>query len=234
MDYDVLIFDADHTVIDFDADERRAFYAAFGAAGMSATADMVEACWAFSAKNWGMLGLNDVHLPELRARYHDLYDTHVRDILAYMDAVYGLGDGKAAAAEAFFAALSLPAHPVEGAVETLTALSQKYRLCIATNGLAAMQTGRLRELAPLFGHVFISEEAGAVKPDPAFFAHILRVLGVPAGRCLMIGDSLASDIAGAEAAGMDAVWLNRRGEALPAGVRVKAVITRMTELLKLL
>ena len=33
MGYDYLIFDADHTVIDFDADERRAFRAAFAAAG---------------------------------------------------------------------------------------------------------------------------------------------------------------------------------------------------------
>ena len=49
--YDYLIFDADHTLIDFDADERRAFRAAFAAAGMQASDAMVEACWAFSARN---------------------------------------------------------------------------------------------------------------------------------------------------------------------------------------
>ena len=40
--YKYLIFDADHTLIDFDADERRAFFAAFGAAGIKADAGTVE------------------------------------------------------------------------------------------------------------------------------------------------------------------------------------------------
>ena len=234
MQYDYLIFDADHTVIDFDADERRAFRAAFAAAGMDADPDMVETCWAFSARNWGELGLNDVHLPELRARYHALYHTHVRDIMRFADAQYGLGAGRAQAEKVFSEALSRPAHPVEGAVETLTALRNKYRLCIATNGLAAMQAGRLSELAPLFERVFVSEEMGVVKPDPAFFAQMLRALGTTADRCLMIGDSLSSDIAGAAAAGMDSVWFNRRGAPLPAGVRVKAVISRLPQLLAML
>ena len=127
MQYDYLIFDADHTVIDFDADERRAFRAAFAAAGMDADPDMVETCWAFSARNWGELGLNDVHLPELRARYHALYHTHVRDIMRFADAQYGLGAGRAQAEKVFSEALSRPAHPVEGAVETLTALRKRVR-----------------------------------------------------------------------------------------------------------
>ena len=234
MCYDYLIFDADHTVIDFDADERRAFYAAFAAAGIRATADMVEDCWAFSARNWGELGLNDVHLPALRARYHALYHDHVRAILGYMAAHYPLGEGYAAAERTFSAELSRAAHPVAGAVETLTALSERYRLCIATNGLAAMQAGRLSSLAPLFERVFVSEEMGVIKPDPAFFAHMLRVLGTTADRCLMIGDSLASDIAGANAAGMDCIWFSRAARPLPEGVRVKAVISALPELLALL
>lgn len=234
MAYEYLIFDADHTIIDFDADERRAFYAAFAAAGIRATADMVEACWAFSAQNWGELGLNDVHLPALRDRYHALYHTHVRAILSYMDTMYGLGPKKNAAEQAFSAALGLPAHLVDGALETLTALGKQYSLCIATNGIAAIQAGRLSALAPLFAHVFVSEPMGVIKPDVRFFAHMLDALGVTADRCLMIGDSLASDVAGANAVGMDAVWFNRRGRPLPDGVRVKAVIGDLRALLPML
>ena len=51
--YDYLIFDADHTVIDFDLDEKRAFRAAFRAAGVSCSEDMIEDCWRFSAKKLG-------------------------------------------------------------------------------------------------------------------------------------------------------------------------------------
>ena len=232
--YEYLIFDADHTVIDFDADERRAFRAAFAAAGKAASADMVEACWAFSARNWGQLGLNDVHLPELRARYHELYHTHVSEIIRYMDTMYALGGKKAEAQAAFSDALAMAAHPVEGAVETLTALAKRYRLCIATNGLAAMQAGRLSELAHLFSRVFVSEEMGVIKPDAAFFTSMLDALRTTADRCLMIGDSLSSDIAGANAVGMDCIWFNRRGAALPDGVRVKAVIKELKQLLCIL
>lgn len=232
--YEYLIFDADHTVIDFDADERRAFRAAFAAAGMDASADMVEACWAFSAQNWAQLGLNDVHLPELRARYHELYHTHVREIIHYMDTMYALGTRKGAAEAAFSDTLAMAAHPVAGAAETLTVLAQKYRLCIATNGLAAMQAGRLSELAHLFFHVFVSETMGVIKPDAAFFERMLAALNTSSDRCLMIGDSLSSDIAGANAVGMDCIWFNRRGAALPDGVRVKAVITELKALLTLL
>ena len=96
--YDYLIFDADHTIIDFDRDEKRAFRAAFGAADVACTEDMIEDCWRFSAKNWADLGLLNVHLPELRALYHDLYHEHVRGIADYMERTFSLGQRSAAAA----------------------------------------------------------------------------------------------------------------------------------------
>ena len=231
--YEYLIFDADHTIIDFDADERRAFRAAFRAAGKEATADMVEACWQFSARNWASLGLHDVHLPEIQANYHALYHTHVRDIMAFADKAYGLGAGKGAAEQAFSETLSQAAHPAEDAPEALTALHGRYKLCVATNGLTAMQTGRLSVFGDLFFRTFISEEMGFIKPNAAFFRAMTEELGVPPSHCLMVGDSLSSDIAGANTAGMDCIWLNRGGAPLPEGYRVKAVIGRLGELLPL-
>ena len=50
----------------------------------------------------------------------------------------------------------------------------------------------------------------------------------------MIGDSLSSDITGANAVGMACVWFNRRAEALPDGVKVRAVIRDLRELLAML
>lgn len=232
--YEYLIFDADHTILDFDADERRAFRAAFAAAGIRPTADMVEACWQFSAQNWAALGLLEMHLPEIQARYHQLYYTHVREIMQFADDTFGLGAGRARAEHVFTEALSAAAHPVEDAPRVLAALHARYKLCVATNGLSAMQTGRLASFGGLFDRVFISEEVGAVKPTAAFFGHMLSALGTAPARCLMVGDSLGSDIAGANGAGMDCIWFNRRGEPLPAGCRVKAVISHLNELLALL
>ncbi len=54
-----------------------------------------------------------------------------------------------------------------------------------------------------------SSEVGRRKPDPAIFEHALEALGVAPGSTLFVGDTLATDIAGAAALGMhtcQAVW----------------------------
>jgi len=45
------------------------------------------------------------------------------------------------------------------------------------------------------------------KPYPDVYARSLALLGVPASRVLAIGDSLRTDIAGAQAAGIDSLWV---------------------------
>ncbi len=232
--YRYLIFDADHTVIDFDADERRAFRAAFSAAGVAAEEAVIEDLWAFSARNWEALGLNNVHLPAVQQGYHAMYRDHVRAIFDYIEARYGLNGRRQAAEAAFSEALTLPAHTFAGVGEVLSRLKAHYRLCVATNGLIEMQPGRLSSLAGNFFRVFISEEVGAIKPTGAFFSYMLRALDARAEECLMIGDSLSSDVKGANAAGMDCVWLNRSGRALPEGYFATAVISSLDELPALL
>jgi putative hydrolase of the HAD superfamily len=59
--------------------------------------------------------------------------------------------------------------------------------------------------------VVTSAGAGAAKPDPAIFRVALARVGVRAAQALHIGDSLVEDVAGARAAGVGAVWLDRTG-----------------------
>jgi ribonucleotide monophosphatase NagD (HAD superfamily) len=46
-------------------------------------------------------------------------------------------------------------------------------------------------------------EANLGKPGAEMLETVLGMLGLPAGRCVMIGDRLSTDIAMAAAAGMD-------------------------------
>lgn len=232
--YRYIIFDADHTLLDFDADEKRALRAAFAAAGRAVSEAAIEDMWRFSAGNWERLGLTDVHLPSIQAEYHALYRTHVCGLFDYADGMYALAEKRASAQEQFEEALAMPAHTVAGAEELLKALSNRYRLCVATNGLSRMQHGRLSALSHFFWRVFISEEMGTIKPCRAFFSAMLSALGARAEECLFVGDSLASDIAGANGAGMDCVWFNRRGEALPPYARTVAEIHSLVDLIGLL
>jgi putative hydrolase of the HAD superfamily len=76
-------------------------------------------------------------------------------------------------------------------------------------------------LAPLLDAVITSAEAGARKPDPAIFRRALTRAGVGPERCRHVGDSAAEDVAGAQAAGIEAVLLDRAGDQpAPPGARV--------------
>jgi len=72
--------------------------------------------------------------------------------------------------------------------------------------------GILRDLSidRYFDFVLPSGAVGVAKPDPAFYRMALETAGVAAAEGLMVGDSYRADVRGAWAAGMDAVWLDRR------------------------
>lgn len=82
-------------------------------------------------------------------------------------------------------------------------------------------------LAPLIDGVVTSAAVGARKPDPAIFAHALALAGAPAHDAVHVGDSPTEDVAGARAAAITAVLVDRgdrqRGGArtdVPVAVRV--------------
>jgi putative hydrolase of the HAD superfamily len=74
-------------------------------------------------------------------------------------------------------------------------------------------------LRPLVDAVVISAELGVAKPDPAIFRAALGRLGAAAEGAVHVGDSLEHDVAGARAAGLEAVLVARNGAAAPDGVR---------------
>jgi putative hydrolase of the HAD superfamily len=64
-------------------------------------------------------------------------------------------------------------------------------------------------LAPLLDGVVISAEVGAAKPDPAIFARALELAGVGPAEALHVGDTADADLAGARAAGVHGLHLDR-------------------------
>jgi phospholysine phosphohistidine inorganic pyrophosphate phosphatase len=71
------------------------------------------------------------------------------------------------------------------------------------------------------------------KPAPAFFQAAAERLSVPSGEILMVGDDIESDIAGAQAAGMQAALVRTgkfRSRDLQGPVRPDAVLDSVAEL----
>lgn len=55
-------------------------------------------------------------------------------------------------------------------------------------------------------HMAISIDLGIRKPNPAIFLHVLRAFDIPPQEAAMVGDSLRSDILGAQLLGLFTIW----------------------------
>ncbi len=84
---------------------------------------------------------------------------------------------------------------------------------IITNGPADVQRPKIELLGveSLVDFIVISGEFGAAKPDPAIFREALRLADASHEAAVFIGDSPEFDIAGAQAAGIRSIWMNRAG-----------------------
>jgi HAD superfamily hydrolase (TIGR01549 family) len=118
------------------------------------------------------------------------------------------------------------------AVERLRA--DGYRMAIVANQ-PAVRADQLRAIGIEAEVVAMSEALGVAKPEPAFFAGMLELMGRPDPEAVAyVGDRVDNDVLPAMAAGMRAVWL-RRGpwgviQRLPTDVTPALVVDSLDEL----
>lgn len=198
--YDFVLLDADHTLFDFDRAEAEALRATLLRYGLPDTREVEETYLAINRALWARLDRGEVDRDWLV----------VERFRALLDRLGRSGD-PAAMNRDYLDKLGEGAFLLPGAEEFCRALAPVCTLAIVTNGVARAQRRRferspLREVIPW---LFISEEVGASKPDPAFFEPVLRALGSPdRRRVLMVGDNLLADIQGGINAGLDTAWYN--------------------------
>jgi putative hydrolase of the HAD superfamily len=129
--------------------------------------------------------------------------------------------------DAMLAAIRFRPYPeVPGVLARLRA--DGVRLAVVSNWDVSLHDVLERTaLRRLVDAVVISAELGVGKPDPAIFRAALERLGVQPERAMHVGDSLEADVAGARAAGLEAVLVVREGAAAPAGVRVVSSLAEL-------
>jgi 2-haloacid dehalogenase len=101
--------------------------------------------------------------------------------------------------------------------EMLETLKGKgYRLFAASNSFGHLQRSRLEHagILPYFEDTFISMDIGYDKPDIRFYQEALRRCKLLPNEVLMIGDSMTTDVLGAQAAGIDAIFFDRQKDSL--------------------
>ena len=201
MSYIFLLFDLDHTLLDFDAAEDVALSHLLKEEG-------VEDIQAY--KNY-YVPMNKTlwkDLEQKKITKQELVNTRFAKLFAHFD----IEKDGAYLAERYQFFLSKQGQIFPGVEDLLKKLiHQGYELYAATNGITAIQTGRLAQsgIAPFFKEIFISEQLHTQKPDAAFYEKIgARISNFDKKNALMIGDSLSADIQGGNNAGIDTIWYN--------------------------
>ena len=162
--------------------------------------------------------------------------------------------GKAANLEAirfhaFRRTLEMIGHPDELLARELNALYLKHRFedielypdvipCLDTLG-QDFEIGLLSNgngypercgLPGRFGFVIFSQDVGVEKPDAKMFLEACRQAGCTPDELMHVGDSLTSDVVGANGVGALSVWLNRDGERNKTDIRPVIEIRTLEEL----
>ncbi len=122
--------------------------------------------------------------------------------------------------------------PEPGVREMLEELRRrKIPYAILTNGWSPLQRAKADRVG-FDGPVIVSADLGIQKPEPAAYAALSEALGFPPEDVAYVGDTPASDVAGALRAGMFAVWLDAEGVQYPQDIPpASATIHRLPELL---
>lgn len=126
--------------------------------------------------------------------------------------------------------------PFPGAIPTLESLRRRgVRLGLVTNGKSKTQREKIErfDLAQHFDVIAVEEEFGVGKPDVRVFRFALSHLGAGAADAWMVGDNLETDVAGAQGAGIHAIWNDFAGRGLPGEppARPDRIIRAITDLL---
>lgn len=236
--YRCLLFDADHTLLDYGADEISALKTLHAELGLPTDKNSLEFSQRASERVWTRAGLYDVNDPYIQKEYHRLYRWHVKGLFEEVFEKYACKEDPEKAGARFIKLLEQGGKLWQNAEEILQKLSKKsggrYEIAILTNGLSAIQRSRLKKIEKYANGIFISEELGVIKPLPEFFEKVLSSLNATAEECLMIGDSFTSDILGANSVGMDGCWLRSRDRVEETPIQPTFTIRSLTELLQIL
>ena len=202
------LFDLDQTLLDFHASEYKALGIVLRARGLSFSEEIYRAFKAYNQSLWLELEKGRISRTELfTKRFQDIF-TRCEGDTAGLDPLKINDD--------FIRTMSVNGIPMDGALEFVRRVKENIpyaRIYIASNGATINAKGRIAStgLDQYIDGLFISEDMGVTKPDAAFFDLCLNRIGEPKSSCIMIGDSLSSDMLGAKNASLDSVWFMPSG-----------------------
>lgn len=200
--YYCILFDADNTLLDFDAAERKALAETLAQYNIEPSNETVEKYRTINEGLWRQLEKGQIRREKLM---NERFTRFLKEI--------GVSGSGAEMNRYYLNQLSTHPDLMPGNVlDVLHELAEVATMAIVTNGFDKVQSRRVKEsgIAAFMEEVFVSERSDSEKPNRKIFDTALRTLGVEnREHVLVVGDSLSSDIQGGINAGLDTCWLNR-------------------------
>lgn len=195
-----IFIDIDNTLLDFDAYVKESLKNGFERFGLIKYEDyMYDIFKTENDKLWVQLEKKEIDFETLKKiRFNCIFNKLGIDFDGVIFENY------------FREQLNESAIPVDGAYNLLNTLSSRYILCTASNGPYMQQINRLTKAGMIdyFDYIFISEKIGHSKPSMEFFDISFSILNegrlnpITPEECIIIGDSVTSDISGGHNYGM--------------------------------
>ncbi len=226
--YTTIFWDLDQTLLNFDLSMDYALRTLFGKYKLDIDDKIAARYAAINNSYWNRLELGELSKDEVTVgRFRTLFEEfgifHIKPEEFNADYQKELGN-------VFFY--------MEGAEELVVLLRKKgYRQYVMTNGVNSTQESKMRRsgLDRIMDGVFVSELIGYPKPQKEFYDACFAALpDVEREECIMVGDSLTSDMRGAENAGIASCWFNPEKREKDVDVRTDYEIRRLEELLSIL
>lgn len=226
--YSVIFWDLDQTLLNFDLSMEHALQAVFHKYGLDIDDRIIERYDDINRSYWNKLELGEitkevVTVGRFRTLFEEFDIHHVQP--EEINRVYQEELGSV-----YFY--------MDGAMETVQELRKmRYRQYVVTNGVNSTQANKMKlsGFDRIVDGVFVSEVIGYPKPMKEFFEACFDELpDVRKDECIMVGDSLTSDMRGANNAGIAACWFNPNICKNDTDVRIDYEIRRLEELLTIL
>ena len=228
--FTTILWDVDNTLLDFNYSCKGALRQGFQAMGQNLTEEMIARYFEINDKYWKMFERGEITKDEvLYKRFEEFFGE------------YGLLDLPGVSVDAFSIEFQKSLGNIysylDDSLSICKALQTKFKQYIVTNGVSSTQRSKLglSGFTEVMTGLFISEEIGAPKPTKEYFDYCLEhIEEKDKGRILLVGDSLTSDIKGANMAGIKACWYNPKEQALPEGYQIDYEIVDLHQIFEVL
>jgi len=196
LKYNMVYFDLDHTLFDFDRTEKESLEVVLAKASEEPTLEKLKRYKEINAKLWsefssGKYTKEFIAIERFRRFFNEF-------------GINGISPEEASAL--FVKELSKRGHFLSGAESFLKKLkAMGQRMAVITNGIKKVQESRKQaaKLERFFEFLLTSEEAGKPKPFPEIFHLAASKSGIPLEDSVYVGDNLETDYAGAKNAGIE-------------------------------